>query len=89
MTRVVATYQEEKFRIGYDYTRPCYSPDGLYVACGGSDGVLCIWDATTARFEKRLKEPHASAIICCHWHPNGSQIVACDRQKKIYLFADL
>lgn len=32
------------------------SPDGQYVICGSHDGSIFVWDASTARLEKVLKE---------------------------------
>lgn len=32
------------------------SPDGQYVICGSHDGSIFVWDASTAKLEKVLKE---------------------------------
>ena len=33
-----------------------FSPDGQYVICGSHDGSIFVWNASSAKLEKVLKE---------------------------------
>ena len=54
--------------------RPCYSPDGRYVASGDGDGKLFIWDWRNTRIVKSMRAHDAVTIDCC-WHPKEASTV--------------
>ncbi|XP_031554787.1 autophagy-related protein 16-1-like [Actinia tenebrosa] len=81
MSQVVSTFSAEGFRLATDWTRACFSPDGQYAICGSQDGGVYIWNNSTGKLEKVLKE-HGSAVIVAAWHPSGSNIISCDRNKR-------
>eukprot|EP00794_Sanderia_malayensis_P010970 gene10970-12132_t len=54
--QVVSTYKAEGFKIAFDWTRACFSPDIQYVMCGSHDGGVYIWNAKTDKLEKTLRE---------------------------------
>ena len=57
------------------------SPLGNYVACGGGDGQLFVWNTLTTKIEKILTKAHDGApIIACAWHPNGQRLASCDKR---------
>ncbi|KXJ15044.1 autophagy-related protein 16-1 [Exaiptasia diaphana] len=80
MSQVVSTCSGDGFRLATDWTRACFSPDGQYVMCGSQDGSVYIWNNSTAKLEKVLKE-HSSGVIVAAWHPTGTRIISCDRNK--------
>ena len=53
---VVKTFCSEGFRVGSDWTRARFSPDGQYVICGSNDGAVYIWNANKGKLEKVLRE---------------------------------
>ncbi|KAH1013197.1 hypothetical protein HUJ05_012219, partial [Dendroctonus ponderosae] len=44
------------FKVGCDWSRATFSPDGQYVAVGSSDGSVYIWGVSTGKVETILKE---------------------------------
>ena len=44
------------FKVGVDYTRACFSPDGMFVAAGSQDGSLFVWQTQTGKLEKTVRE---------------------------------
>jgi len=87
MNQVMSTCSADGFKVATDHTRASFSPDGQYVICGSHDGSIFVWDASTAKLEKVLKE-HSSSVIVCAWHPDGSSIISCDRNKHAILWTN-
>jgi len=80
MNQVMSTCSADGFKVAVDYTRASFSPDGQFVICGSQDGSIFVWDRSTAKLDKILKE-HTSSVVVCAWHPDGSSIISCDRNK--------
>ncbi|XP_068685907.1 autophagy-related protein 16-1-like [Montipora foliosa] len=87
MNQVMLTCSADGFKVAMDHTRASFSPDSQYVICGSQDGSIFIWDASTAKLEKILKE-HNSSVVVCTWHPDGSSIISCDRNKRAILWTN-
>ncbi|XP_070172903.1 autophagy-related protein 16-1-like isoform X2 [Littorina saxatilis] len=87
MNQVSATLVADGFKVGCDWSRACFSPDGTFALAGSSDGTLFIWNIAKNRVEKTLKE-HSHAILACSWNPNGSSIVTCEKSKKCIFWSD-
>ncbi|CAH1781563.1 unnamed protein product, partial [Owenia fusiformis] len=87
MNQVTGTYCADGFKVGMDWTRAVFSPDGEYLIAGSHDGTLFIWNIAKNKVEKMLKE-HNHSVIACSWHPNGSSILSCDKQKKAILWSE-
>lgn len=51
---MLQSFQAENFKIHSDYVRPCFSPDGVYIACGSQSGDIFIWNRETCKLEKIL-----------------------------------
>ncbi|CAB4007094.1 autophagy-related 16-1-like, partial [Paramuricea clavata] len=88
MNQVSGTLSADGLKIATDCTRACFSPDGTYVACGSQDGSIFIWDTSTMKTEKVLKS-HGAAVVTCAWHPDGSALVSCDRNKQVVVWSSL
>lgn len=58
MNQVMETYCCEEFKTSCDWARAIFSPDidHQFVASGSADGSLIIWNSSTAKVEKVLKE---------------------------------
>ncbi|XP_074657693.1 autophagy-related protein 16-1-like [Tubulanus polymorphus] len=87
MNQTSGTLSADGFHVGCDWTRAAFSPDGEYVVCGSSDGSVFIWNARSGKIEKVLKE-HSHSVMSVNWHPAGSMILSCDKQKKVVLWSD-
>ncbi|RWS26149.1 autophagy-related protein 16-like protein, partial [Leptotrombidium deliense] len=85
--QIVRTYVAEGFKVGCDTTRAVFSPDNEYVAVGSSDGAIFIWNQSTGKVEKCLRDQHNCNVICCTWDPTGTHFVSCDRNKKVVIDA--
>ncbi len=54
----------------------CASPDGSYVAAGGADGTIFIWNARTAKLEHTVQSLRVP-VTAVAWHPSGHQVRVC------------
>ena len=52
-----------------------WSPDGRYLAGGGADGTVYIWDAADRTLLHRLAGHH-STITSVSWRPDGAQLAS-------------
>ncbi|XP_065643798.1 autophagy-related protein 16-1 isoform X9 [Hydra vulgaris] len=85
--QIVSTYRTDGFKVAFDYTRACFSPDAQYALCGSHDNNIYVWNTRTNQLDKVLKE-HKSAVIATAWHPNGSCILSSDKNKHVILWND-
>ncbi|XP_022238342.1 autophagy-related protein 16-1-like isoform X1 [Limulus polyphemus] len=88
MNQVIRTFCADGFKVGCDWTRAKFSPDGQYITVGSQDGVLFIWNCSSARVEKTLKE-HNTIITACSWNPSGQYIISVDKNKKAIVWTDI
>ncbi|XP_055333717.1 autophagy-related protein 16-1-like isoform X2 [Paramacrobiotus metropolitanus] len=91
MNQVTVTLAAENFKVGCDWSRAVFSPDGQYAMAGSNDGNLYVFNLKTGQVdnvEKILKE-HPTTITACSWHPQGNQLLSCDRNKKVILWSDM
>ena len=87
MNQVVRDFTADSFNVGCDWTRAKFSPDDRYVACGGCDASIYIWDFLTAKLETTLVTNfHSGTIVAIEWHPKGNLFVSADRNKKIVVW---
>lgn len=56
-------FSSDGFKVGCDWSRATFSPDGQYVAVGSADGSVYIWGVSTGKVETILKE-HGYSIFC-------------------------
>lgn len=90
MNQVVRTFCAENFKVGCDWSRASFSPDGEWVACGSQDGSVFIWNLNSGRVEKVLKNDphHGSTVITCGWNPTGKIFMSCDKNKRAVVWSD-
>lgn len=53
---MVIFFSADGFKVGCDWARATFSPDGQYVAVGSSDGSVYIWGVHSNKVEGVLKE---------------------------------
>ncbi|KAL7060146.1 hypothetical protein AAHC03_09853 [Spirometra sp. Aus1] len=83
---VVRSFQADGFHINSDFVRPCFSPDGQYVASGSQDGGVYIWNAMSGTLETVLRG-HENMVICASWSPLGHCLVSCERGRRIIVWS--
>uniref|UniRef100_A0A5S6QZ61 WD_REPEATS_REGION domain-containing protein n=1 Tax=Trichuris muris TaxID=70415 RepID=A0A5S6QZ61_TRIMR len=86
--RIARTYAAENFKIGYDFTRARFSPDGRYCVCGSADGSVYIWDVSSGKLERTLSgsQSGSSCITVSSWNAQGTIVATCDRHKCVSLW---
>ncbi|RZC36311.1 autophagy-related protein 16-1-like, partial [Asbolus verrucosus] len=56
MNQVVNSFSCDGFKVGCDWARVTFSPNGQYLAVGSADGSVYIWGVTSTKVEGILKE---------------------------------
>ncbi|KAJ8979204.1 hypothetical protein NQ317_016839 [Molorchus minor] len=87
MNQVVVVFSCESFKVGCDWTRATFSPDGQYIAVGSADGSVYIWGVASAKVEKVLKE-HTSSVTATAWCPYAAYLASVDRSRKAIIWSD-
>ncbi|XP_058791192.1 autophagy-related protein 16-1 isoform X3 [Phymastichus coffea] len=80
MKMIVVSFSADGFKVGCDWTRAAFSPDGQYAAVGSSDGSIFIWSVVTSKIETVLKD-HTDAVTAVSWYPHGTYLASVDRAK--------
>jgi autophagy-related protein 16 len=88
MNQVVKSFSCDGFKVGCDWARVTFSPDGQYLAVGSADGSVYIWGVNSSKVEGILKE-HSSAVTATGWHPYGTMLATVDRSKKAVIWSDI
>ncbi len=83
---VVQTLKDDGFRSGLNWSRACWSPDSKYVAAGGAEGSLFIWNVESGALVKQLGSESNATISAVAWSPNGLQVCSTDRKSHVVLW---
>ncbi|MEM3564526.1 MAG: hypothetical protein QXR19_14930 [Candidatus Jordarchaeaceae archaeon] len=59
-------------RVGRNIVSVCWSPDGRYIAGGGADGTITIWDSEKGIRRRTLYKSSPVLSVC--WSPDGRYI---------------
>ncbi|ORX59808.1 WD40 repeat-like protein [Hesseltinella vesiculosa] len=82
MYEVLHTFQAPTYQNGINWSRASFSPDGCYVAAGGKDGSIHIWNTRNMQLERVLQGFHKSAVCGVAWHSMGSEMYTADMNAK-------
>ena len=61
------------------------APDETFVACGGADSAVYVWNTRDGRQEATL-QGHTAPVICCAWSPAGGALVSGDASGAIAMW---
>ncbi|KAF7972307.1 hypothetical protein HWV62_18484 [Athelia sp. TMB] len=61
----------------------CFSPDGMYLASGGRDGNVAIWNAKTGELILGPMKLHSQSIHSISFSPDGTRIITGSRDKSV------
>ncbi|XP_071452025.1 autophagy-related protein 16-1 isoform X2 [Hetaerina americana] len=89
MNQVIRSYNADGFKVGCDWARATFSPDGNFISVGGADGAVFVWSIVTSRLVATLKDsvrsrtssygpastPASAAVTAVSWHPQGTSLV--------------
>ncbi|KAK5668436.1 hypothetical protein QVD99_005457 [Batrachochytrium dendrobatidis] len=86
----IATYADGYYRVGMNWARSCFSPDGSFISSGSADGTVFFWDIASKKMVQSNKE-HKSAVCGVVWHPQGGSAVysASDKDKCVVQWGTL
>lgn len=83
MNELLRDYNDDGFKLGSDWARAKFSTDDQYVACGGVDGAVFVWDQSSGKLERTLSGGHQATVLAVAWNPHGNMFVSADKNKKI------
>ncbi len=66
-------------------TSICFSPDGRWLASGGWDQTIRIWDVSTGRQERKLDD-HSGEVFSVVFSPDGRFLASCGFDRKIMVW---
>jgi len=78
------TFRHDDFKVGIDWAKAVFSPDGKYIAAGSTNGSIFIWNSQTGALETTLRR-HNSVVCGCNWSV-ALGFVSCDKNKTIVLW---
>ncbi|XP_076751805.1 autophagy-related 16 isoform X2 [Xylocopa sonorina] len=87
MKKIIGSFSADGFKVGFDWTRATFSPDGQYIAVGSSNGSVFIWSVATNMIETVLKN-HSAVVTAVSWHPHGTYLASVDRAKTVTVWGD-
>ncbi|XP_076374705.1 autophagy-related protein 16-1 isoform X1 [Megalopta genalis] len=103
MKKIIGSFSADGFKVGFDWTRATFSPDGQYISVGSSDGSVFIWSVVTNMIETVLKNhsrpgtkfctrrifaPFRAVVTAVSWHPQGTYLASVDRAKTVTVWGD-
>lgn len=75
-----------------DYSVCCYSPCGSYIAAGGTNGEIVVWDIDSNQLirEERDADHDAQCIAAINWNPtNNGELAYTDNTGQLGLVVNI
>ncbi|XP_069689002.1 autophagy-related protein 16-1-like isoform X1 [Periplaneta americana] len=88
MNQITCSFSAEGFKVGCDWSRAAFSPDGQYISVGSLNGGVFVWNAITQKLETVLKE-HTSEVRAVSWQPHTSYLASVDKMKKAVVWGEV
>ncbi|KAJ4766242.1 Autophagy-related protein 16 [Rhynchospora pubera] len=82
---VCGTFRAGGNQVVTRWGRPCFSPDGNFIAAGSSDGNIHVWSRVRDGAVTVL-EGHSSAVLSCAWSERGTPLASADRNGNVYIW---
>lgn len=82
---VQASFRAPGVLVATNWTRSCLSPDEKYVAAGGTDGSVVVWNRYAKDSTVTLKG-HTSAVLACTWSDQGRPLVTADKSGSVIVW---
>lgn len=82
---VQASFRAPGLLVATNWSRSCLSPDEKYVAAGGADGSVVVWNRYAKDSTVTLKG-HSSAVLACAWSDQGRPLVTADKNGYIIVW---
>jgi autophagy-related protein 16 len=79
------TFSDPRYRSGCEWAGACMSPDGAYVAAGGADGHVLLWNVRTGKAEAALRSLR-SPVSQVAWRPDGAQLLVSHLERNVQLW---
>lgn len=64
------------YHTGYLWSEPAFSPDGMVLAAGASDGIIMLWNASTGMEIKKLQRQYSTEYNSLAFSPDGKLLLA-------------
>uniref|UniRef100_A0A7S0EKL9 Autophagy-related protein 16 domain-containing protein n=1 Tax=Hanusia phi TaxID=3032 RepID=A0A7S0EKL9_9CRYP len=81
----VRKFQHSTYRNGVNWNRATASPDGKFIAAGGSDGSIFVWEAEDGNLVSQLRNVHRSAVVACSWATND-QLASIEKEHQMVIW---
>lgn len=82
---VQATFRAPGLLVSTNWSRSCMSPDEKYVAAGGGDGSVVVWNRYAKDSTVTLKG-HSSPVLACTWSDEGRPLVTADKNGNVIIW---
>lgn len=85
--QIIRTFSNERFRIACDWSRVTFDRHDEFIAAGGYDGTIFIWNMN-GKLEKILNGRSTAAITAVSWDPFTCALASVDRNKSCTIWGD-
>ncbi|KAJ3124261.1 hypothetical protein HK098_001271 [Nowakowskiella sp. JEL0407] len=86
----IGIFSHEKFRVGMNWSKSCFSPDGYYVVSGGVDGSVFYWNVNNLDSVgtcESILQGNRGSICGVVWNPaSASTVYSADKEKTVVLW---
>lgn len=77
-TQPIRHFVSREYDTSSYYIKPCFSPDGNYVACGSTNGRVFIWDVDHPMVAPTCLFVHDGGVSSVHWSRNNTLVTCSD-----------